>query len=290
MLRQILLIACLVYLPASRAGADGASGKPDSRGTLILGGGGIQNSDPGSARIRQRFVELAGGPEANFVVIRSNKDTLPVDMLILPDPGAAQIFGVKSATSLCTHKRTVANSEGFVAPIRKANAVWITGGKPDNLAPVYCSTLVQQELKALLDRGGVIGGESAGAMILASHITDSIKVPPGLKAATDCYDGFGFISSVVIAPHIIKMGWTESLVPIVAANPNLLGIGIDECAAIEVHGESLEVIGNSRVAIYDNKDHEGKQYYFLSPGDRFDLAMRRKSANASATTHPTSQP
>lgn len=234
--------------------------------------------------IKKRFVELAGGPDANFVIIQSNRDTLPVDMILAPDPAAAFDFGVKNVTTLCTRKRNVANSEAFVAPIRAANAVWITGGKVSNLQPVYHDTLVHRELKALLDRGGVIGGESAGAMILASHITDSIKVPPGVQPDTTCYDGFGFVSDVVIAPHIIKMGWTESLVPIVAANPNLLGIGIDERAAVVVTGNNCEVIGQSKVAIYDNRDHDGKRYYFLSAGDRFNLKPIK------STTQPATAP
>src|SRR5262249_6082769 len=160
-------------------------------------------------------------PDANFVVIHSNQDKLPVDMMVVPDLGAAHAFGVGKMTGICTLKREVANSDAFVAPIRKANAVWITGGKTNNLAPGCCDTLVQRELKALLDRGGVIGGESAGAMIQASDITDSIKVAPGQSADTTCYSGFGFVPNVVIAPHVIKMGWLESLVPIVAANPRL---------------------------------------------------------------------
>ena len=286
MRRYHLLIALLFALmqPMIVAEDRDKPAAPDRAGTLILSGG----ASTATESIRQRFVDLAGGPDAHFVVIHSNQDKLAVDMMIVPDAGAARAFGVKTMTGLCTLKREVANSDAFVAPIRKANAVWITGGKPDNLAPVYCDTLVQREMKALLDRGGVIGGESAGAMILASDITDSIKVPPGQPANTACYPGFGFLSNVVVAPHVIKMGWLESLVPIVAANPKLLGLGIDENAAIVVQGDHFEVIGQSRVAVYDNRDHQGKRYYFLSPGDRFDLASRR--AIAKAATQPTSQP
>src|SRR5205807_1508221 len=128
---------------------------PDERGTLILSGG----ASTATKSIRQRFVDLAGGPDASFVVIHSNQDKLPADMVISPNDDAARAFGVKKMIGLCTLKREIANSDAFVAPIRRASGVWITGGKPENLAPVYCNTLVQRELKALLDRGGVIGGE-----------------------------------------------------------------------------------------------------------------------------------
>ncbi len=56
----------------------------------------------------------------------------------------------------------------------------------------------------------------------------------------------------------------------------LLGIGIDESTAMVVEGDRCEVIGAGKVGIYDGREHGGKRYYFLSPGDRFDLAARTK--------------
>jgi cyanophycinase-like exopeptidase len=56
--------------------------------------------------------------------------------------------------------------------------------------------------------------------------------------------------------------------------PKLLGIGIDEKAALVVDGDRFEVIGEGRVAVYDNKKHGGSWWYSLKPGDRFDLRTR----------------
>lgn len=56
----------------------------------------------------------------------------------------------------------------------------------------------------------------------------------------------------------------------------LLGIGIDEPAAILVTGSQFEVIGRGRVAIYDNQKHGKTWYYELPIGSRFDLATRRQ--------------
>ena len=55
----------------------------------------------------------------------------------------------------------------------------------------------------------------------------------------------------------------------------MLGIGIDEGAAIVVRGDQVEVVGRSYVAIYDGEkigDHG--YFYFLAPGDEFDLSTR----------------
>jgi cyanophycinase len=63
---------------------------------------------------------------------------------------------------------------------------------------------------------------------------------------------------------------------LVDAHPNLLGIGIDDDAALLVRQNAFEVIGTGRVAIYDNVRHGGAWYYFLVPGEQFDLATRTR--------------
>lgn len=77
----------------------------------------------------------------------------------------AREFTVKHVTVLHTRDRVKANSEGFVEPLRHASGVWIDGGRQWRLADTYLGTAVEREIKALLMRGGVVGGSSAGANI-----------------------------------------------------------------------------------------------------------------------------
>ncbi len=65
----------------------------------------------------------------------------------------------------------------------------------------------------------------------------------------------------------------------IEAHPELLGLGIDEGTAIVVKGDRFEIIGRGVVGIYDNKDHDGKKYYFLATGEKFDLKTRRRVAD-----------
>ena len=64
------------------------------------------------------------------------------------------------------------------------------------------------------------------------------------------------------------------------AHPDVLGIGVDTPAALVVQKTSFEVIGKGGVAIYDNQPHPGAWYYWLKPGDRFDLAAWQKIVTA----------
>ena len=43
-----------------------------------------------------------------------------------------------------------------------------------------------------------------------------------------------------------------------------------------VRGDKFEVIGDGNFAITDGKEHDGKKYYLLSAGERFDLKARAK--------------
>ena len=63
---------------------------------------------------------------------------------------------------------------------------------------------------------------------------------------------------------------------VVDAHPDLLGIGIDDDAALIVKGDTFEVIGTGRVAIYDNVRRDVAWYYWLKAGDRFDLGTWTK--------------
>jgi cyanophycinase len=268
------------------ADGDGATAtqRSEVRGALVLCGGGVLVNGGGQQNpITKRFVELAGGPSADFVIIRVPNSQTPKDdrpladrVASTPDTKSAVAFGVKTMTALRFTARDAADSAEFVAPLRKANGVWITGGDLDILVSAGKDTLTHRELKAVLDRGGVVGGESAGALILTSQITKNIKgVPPGVNPDIDLDEGFGFVKDIVVVPHLLRMGWQENLVPVIAAHPALLGVGIDEGAAVVVQHGSFDVIGNSKVAIYDNENHSGKHYYFLSAGDHFDLSAHK---------------
>lgn len=183
------------------------------------------------------------------------------------------MFNVKSVTVLHTRNRETANSEKFVEPLRRANGVWISSGNAGRLASAYQDTLTEREIEAVLNRKGVIGGNSAGAIIQGSYTVRGRPDKP-LLMAKGHERGFGFLKNVAINPHLTEAKRENELVNVVDAYPELLGIGMDEKAAIVVEGERFEVIGEGRVAIYDNKKYGGNWYYWLLPGDSFDLRTR----------------
>src|SRR5215217_932170 len=253
------------------------------KGTLILTGGDLETGV-------KEFVTLAGGPDANIVYIPTaasslimpsgliwalnNTDQLPANT---PEFKAelCQLFGIKNITILHTRNRKIANSEDFVKPLRSADGVWISGGNAGRLSQAYLDTLTQRELEAVFRRGGVIGGNSAGAIIQGSYTIRGDPNKPVLMAKGS-ERGFAFLTNVAVNPHLSEAMRQNELETILDTHPNLLGIGIDEKAAIVVTGDHFQVIGNGRVAIYDNTKHDNNWYYWLERGESFDLRTRSK--------------
>jgi cyanophycinase len=238
----------------------------------------------------KEFVELAGGPDANIVYIPTaasslrlpsgliwewlNSDELPANT---PEFKAelCKMFGIKNITILHTRNRKTANSEDFVKPLRSAQGVWISGGNAGRLSQAYLDTLTQRELQAVLERGGVIGGNSAGAIIQGSYTIRGNPDKPILMAKGS-ERGFAFLTGVAVNPHLSEAMRQNELVTVIDVHPKLLGIGIDEKAAIVVTGDRFKVIGNGRVAIYDNTKHGNNWYYWLETGQEFNLRTRSK--------------
>jgi cyanophycinase len=187
--------------------------------------------------------------------------------------------GVKNVTILHTRDRQVADSEEFIAPLKTARAVWFEGGRQWRIADAYLKTRTEKELFHVLARGGVIGGSSAGATIQGSYLVRGAVEGNAVMMAPGHETGLGFLRKSAVDQHVIARHRESDLDQVVDKHPDLLGIGIDESTAIVVHGNTFEVLGKSKVFIHDanyKPGPDGKRYYLLSAGDRFDLKTRRK--------------
>lgn len=248
-----------------------------ANGSLVIAGGGDLDSE-----ILERFLDLAGGPDAPIVVI--------------PTAGGAEGYGpfwrgllpwkrlgATRLTVLHTYDPAVADTEEFVKPVQDARGVWFSGGRQWRLADSYLETRVHEELRALLDRGGVIGGTSAGATIQGSYLARGDTGTNTIMMG-DHEQGLAFLKNVAIDQHLLQRNRQFDLIEIVEAHPDLLGIGIDEETALVVRGDQFEVIGRSYVAIYDHRHmlDSGGKFYLLAPGDRFDLKTRTASRSSTA--------
>jgi cyanophycinase len=242
-----------------------------SHGALVIVGGGKVGPE-----ITQKFIELAGGLDAQMVFIPTAEDGTPK---IKAEDTFLYKAGVKHVTILHTRDPKVADTEEFVKPLLTARAVWFEGGRQWRLVDSYLNTRVQKELNNMLARGGVIGGSSAGATIQGSYLVRGAKSGNTVMMAPGYEKGLGFLRDAAVDQHVITRHRENDLDQVIAKYPKLLGIGIDESTAIVVQGNQFDVIGKSKVFIHTAKYKpaaDGKKYFLLSSGDHFDLKKRQK--------------
>jgi cyanophycinase len=279
------------------AAAAGATEYGPARGSLVIvGGGGMAGTG-----IQERFIELGGGAEeGRFVIVPTaggNRDQNGQVREYQEEQVVAswKRLGVQNVTMLHTHDATVANTEEFVKNLRAATAVWFDGGRQWNIVDSYAGTLTEREFHKVLERGGVIGGTSAGATIQGRYLTrgDTRNNTIVMTPEPNHQKGFDFLRKSAIDQHInTRMRW-DDLIPVVDSMPDLLGIGLSEGTAIVVSGDSFEVIGRWKVAVHDNTQvYEPwvKPYYVLDPGDVYDMKARRVVAQSSGTGRRATPP
>jgi len=242
--------------------------------------------------ILTRFFDLAGGKDAPVVVIPTagGQESYPPDWSGLK---AFKDFGATNITLLHTTDRKVADSEEFVKPITTAKAVWFPGGRQWHLVDSYLHTRTQREVAKVLERGGVVGGSSAGASILADYLVRGAVEGNRTMMAPGYEEGFGLIKGVAVDQHMLTRNRQDDLEEVIARHPELLGISIDESTAIVVTGQQFEIIGASKVAIHDGRSDPKaqernftKKYFFMGPGEKYDLTkLERINPRRSTEQH-----
>ena len=274
----ILLIALSSgHLLSQAGGSDGMTTGPVSGTLLIAGGGRLSDA------IIDRFIELAGGADARIVVVPTAAGEESYD------DSAGDLFrsrGAVSVTVLHTADRDTADSRFFTRPLEEATGVWFGGGRQWRLVDSYKGTLTGEMFRRVLDRGGVIGGSSAGATIQGSFLARG-DTQNNQEMMGDHQEGFGYISNIAIDQHVLARNRQFDMYGILRKHPELLGIGIDENTAVVVQRDTMEVIGSSYVLVYDGSfwSREGSElkilpekeylFYMLRAGDRYNLRQRK---------------
>lgn len=244
-------------------------GRSSRNGHLVIHGGG-EAPEP-----LAEFIRLAGGHKARIIVIPTAAGRESYD-----EQFQASYFrqfrdlGVAEIRLLHTADRRIADSDDFIAPLAEATGVWFAGGRHWRIADAYLDTKTESALWAVLARGGVIGGGSAGATIQGSYLVRGDTRGPFLLMG-DHERGFGFLPNSAIDQHALIRNRQFDLVEVVRAHPELLGLGLDADVGIVVHGDEFRVIGPGYVAVYDPKlILANGAFYFLRKGQRFVLSTR----------------
>lgn len=274
-----LLLAVIASTPL-RAQAPAPEYGP-ARGALVIAGGGTL---PGTG-ILEKWVELAGGRDKHFVIVpTAGGNRRPDGSLVRYDTAEVlapfKALGLTHVTMLHTHDPKIADTEAFAAALSTANGVWFVGGRQWNLVDSYANTRTHAAFRAVLERGGVIGGTSAGATIQGAYLVRGASSGSDVMMTDEPnhQQALGFLRRSAIDQHIDARNRWDDLVPVIQRFPDLLGIGLSEGTAIVVRGDRFEVIGRWKVAVHDNTravQPWEKSWFVLGFGDVYDMRARR---------------
>jgi cyanophycinase len=276
-----LAVLIAIAQPRAQERAVEATEYGPAKGTLIIvGGGNLTGSG-----INEKFIELAGGPDKNFVIVptaggnrNAQGQVIAYDEQRIIAPWIK--LGLKHVRMLHTHDPKVADTEEFAKVLRDAHGVWFNGGRQWNIVDSFANTLTYREFHKVLERGGVIGGSSAGATIQGDYLvrgaisgSDVVMTPEPNHER-----GFKFLRRAAIDQHINTRNRWDDIIPVIRKWPELLGIGLSEATAIVVKGDRFEVMGAWKVAVHDNTrlyQPWEKPYFVLSAGDVYNMKTRK---------------
>lgn len=250
-------------------------------GHLIIAGGALK--DPA---VFAKFIELAGGEGKAHVVVIPTAGGYEVNQKAIDRlENEFKGYGAAKVTILHTTDRSEAEKNNFSKVIDEAGGVYFPGGRQWRLADSYLNTKVHSRLNALLDRGGVIAGSSAGATIQGSYLARGDTKTSTIMVG-DHEEGLSFISNIAIDQHTLARNRQFDMFEILDKYPDLLGVALDENTAMLVTGNEFEVIGQSYMLIYDGNHWDqttGKyvanaqgeeKFHMLAPGRKYNLATR----------------
>jgi cyanophycinase len=247
----------------------------------------------GRRAVLQRFVSLAGGKDARIAVVPTasslGPEVVEVYDALFRKLGAAEVLEARPRS------REDADDPRFVRLLDDVSGVFMTGGNQLKLSGVVNGTAFGEALAAAHRRGAVVGGTSAGASILSSHM---VAFGPGgsmpKQRMTQLAAGLGLVRDVVIDQHFAQRNRYGRLLMLVAQSPGLLGIGVDEDTGAVVTEEDdglvLRVVGRGVVTILDGRSvvsnaHQARRtapllvsgvvMHVLPAGSVFDLTARR---------------
>ena len=200
---------------------------------------------------------------------------------------------VKKAAVLSIEDRSQTADPEIIERLQAADVVFITGGDQLRLTTILGGTpFYETVIRRLKNEPGFIyAGTSAGAAAASESMIQYGESDEALlKGEVHTSTGFGLVSDIVFDTHFIKRGRIGRLFQIIATNPKILGVGLEENTGLLIQGNKMEAIGPGMTVIVDGHEIkknnlleiktgcplsiEGLKMHVMSRTDVFDLKNR----------------
>lgn len=217
--------------------------------------------------ILKRVFELA--PEDNHeVAVIATASSIPEQ--VLPSYEAAfERLGATQVHALDIQDRQQAADADNAHLIKRSGVIFFTGGDQLRLTTVLGGSATLRAIRERLRAGAVVAGTSAGAAAMPSTMIYNGSASDALrKGAVNMTFGLGFVRGMVIDSHFLERGRFTRLMEVGASNPEQLGVGLGEDAAVIIYpNRILETIGPGHVIIIDSRDLASSNIAELEMGE-----------------------
>nr|WP_290667759.1 cyanophycinase [Halomonas sp. HL-48] len=240
-------------LKASLGGEwDMASHHPPVTGHLVAIGGAEDKTS--ELAILRRVFELAP-IDSDEVAIIATASSIP-EQLLPSYEAAFTRLGASQVHALNIQDRQQAADEENIRLIQRSGVIFFTGGDQLRLTTVFGGSATLRAIRERLRAGAVVAGTSAGAAAMPSTMIYNGAAADALrKGGVNMTFGLDFVRGLVIDSHFLERGRFTRLMQVGASNPEHLGVGIGEDAAVIIHpNRILETIGPGHVIIIDSRD------------------------------------
>ncbi len=139
----------------------------------------------------------------------------------------------------------------YAQAVGEADLIYMSGGKPDHLLDTLDGSAVWAAARAANDRGAVIAGCSAGAMVLADRQPRFRRVT--LPFPLRWRESLGVVGAAAILPHYDSVPETLWAIFALQAPEGVAIVGIDDDTAFLGRGGAWQVHGSGRVTIWHGR-------------------------------------
>jgi cyanophycinase len=244
----------------------------ESCGTLVLIGGACT---PDGAALRT-FVTRSKGDSGGRIVGFTTASSDPMGSA-LAWRSDLKVAGATNVEIPIVDRRDLAQDKRIAAMVSEASGIFLGGGDQVHLVATIGGSRVGNAIRDAYRRGAVVCGTSAGAAALTETILAGGEVDDeGNDTAMHIGPGLGLLGfRAMIDTHFAQRRRLHRLFVAIAANPDLMGLGIDEDTALVVQGHLGEVIGKGGVTFVDGRGVRFDNAHEVMTGAQLTLSYLR---------------
>ena len=211
------------------------------RGSIVLAGG--EEFRAGCEEMDTFIMKATGVDPARVLIVPTAAVTGPQKAA---NDGVTHFSRLGGAASqLMVLDRSHAEDENLIEAVRDASLVYFTGGSPVHLLDTLKGSKLLHLLLECLDRGTVIGGSSAGAMVMGSLM----RRPPSWEWG----EGLGVVEGLAILPHHERSDPAKVVQDLATELPSDLKVmGIDAMTCCLGTPGNWKVLGAGKVTCYQD--------------------------------------